>query len=63
MNSGHTGFAKQMESFAFGCCGSLKNLIIEGDLSRVAKWAEDAFDGCPCEKYYKQIRGQGEILS
>jgi hypothetical protein len=50
-------FVKQVESFAFGCCENLKNLTIEGDLSRVANWAEDAFDGCGCEGYYKQLRG------
>ena len=49
-------FVKQVESFAFGCCENLKNLTIEGDLSRVANWAEDAFDGCGCEEYYKQLR-------
>ncbi len=47
---------KQVDSFAFGCCDNLKNLVIEGDLTRVADWAEDAFDGCPCEGYYKQLR-------
>ena len=47
---------RQVESFAFGCCDFLKDLVIEGDLSRVANWAEDAFDGCPCEAYYKQLR-------
>lgn len=45
-----------VESFAFGCCSNLKNLTIEGDLSRIANWAEDAFDGCPCEEYYKTER-------
>ena len=49
-------FVKQVESFAFGCCENLKNLTIEGDLSRVANWAEDAFDGCGCEGYYKQLK-------
>lgn len=49
-------FVQKVESFAFGCCDSLKKLVIEGDLSRVEDWAEDAFDGCPCEGYYKQIR-------
>ena len=47
---------KMVESFAFGDCDNLKELVIEGDLSRVADWAEDAFDGCACEDYYKQIR-------
>ena len=49
---------RQVESFAFGCCDFLKDLVIEGDLSRVADWAEDAFDGCPCEAYYKQLRNK-----
>ena len=47
---------KMVETFAFGCCDNLKELVIEGDISRVADWAEDAFDGCACEDYYKQIR-------
>ena len=50
------GHVKMVESFAFGDCDNLKELVIEGDLSRVADWAEDAFDGCACEDYYKQIR-------
>ena len=49
-------YVRQVETFAFGCCDNLKNLVIEGDLSRVTNWAEDVFDGCPCEKYYKQLR-------
>ena len=49
-------FVKQVESFAFGCCDNLKDLVIEGNPSRVADWAEDAFDGCACEEYYKQLR-------
>ena len=32
---------------AFGSCTNLKNLVIEGDLSRVANWDKDAFEGCP----------------
>ena len=47
---------RQVETFAFGCCDNLKNLVIKGDLSRIAGWAEDAFDGCACEAYYKQLR-------
>ena len=32
---------------AFGSCTNLKNLVIEGDLSRVTNWDKDAFEGCP----------------
>ena len=49
---------RQVESFAFGCCNNLKNLVIEGDLSRVADWAGDAFDGCACEEYFKRLRDE-----
>ena len=51
-------YVKRVGSFAFGCCSTLNNLVIEGDLSRIADWAEDAFEGCPCEGYYKQLRNR-----
>ncbi|MCR4751436.1 MAG: leucine-rich repeat domain-containing protein [Eubacterium sp.] len=41
---------------AFYNCTSLMNLMIEGDLSRVADWDRDAFEGCPCEEYYTLLR-------
>ena len=47
---------KEVQSWAFGCCTNLKNLVIEGDLSRVANWARDAFEGCACEEYYLRLR-------
>jgi hypothetical protein len=47
---------KEVQSWAFGCCTNLKNLVIEGDLSRVANWAPDAFDGCACEEQYLRLR-------
>ena len=47
---------QQVETFAFGCCNQLKELVIEGDLTRVAGWAEDAFDSCACEEFYRQLR-------
>ena len=50
---------KDVQTWAFGCCTNLKNLVIEGDLSRVADWAEDAFDCCACEEQYLRIRGTG----
>ena len=47
---------QDVKTWAFGCCTNLKNLVIEGDLSRVANWAQDAFDGCPCEEQYLRLR-------
>ncbi len=41
---------------AFHNCTSLKNLVIEGDLSRVADWDKYAFNGCPCMPEYLRIR-------
>ncbi len=49
---------EQVESYAFGGCENLRKLTIEGDLSRVADWAEDAFTGCPCEESYLTLRRQ-----
>ena len=46
---------KEVRTWAFGCCKNLKNLVIEGDLSRVANWAQDAFDGCACEENYLRL--------
>ena len=47
---------KEVRAWAFGCCTNLKNLVIEGDLSRVANWAPDAFEGCACEEKYIRLR-------
>ena len=47
---------KEVRTWAFGCCTNLKNLVIEGDLSRVANWAPDAFDACACEEQYLRLR-------
>ncbi len=52
---------------AFYNCTSLTNLMIEGDLSRVADWDEDAFEGCPCEGCYMLHRqggrsGEGHVF-
>ena len=47
---------KDVQTWAFGCCTNLKNLVIEGDLSRVANWAPDAFDVCACEEQYLRLR-------
>ena len=50
---------KDVQTWAFGCCTNLKNLVIEGDLSRVANWAPDAFDACACEEKYLRLRSGG----
>lgn len=50
---------KEVQTWAFGCCTNLKNLVIEGDLSRVANWAPDAFDACACEEQYLRLRNAG----
>ena len=47
---------KEVQTWAFGCCTNLKKLVIEGDLSRVANWAPDAFDACACEEQYLRLR-------
>ena len=44
-----------IESGAFRDCIGLRE-VIEGDLSRTANWAEDAFTGCPCEELYLNLR-------
>ncbi len=48
---------KDVESGAFRDCAGLRELVIEGDLSRTENWAEDAFAGCPCENLYLNLRG------
>ena len=50
---------KEVQTWAFGICTNLKNLVIEGDLSRVADWAADAFEACACEEYYLRLRNSG----
>ena len=54
---------------AFHGCTNLRELVIEGDLTRVADWDEGAFDECPCEKYYLHLRntarqssGTGQLM-
>ena len=48
---------QEVRAWAFGSCSNLKNLVIEGNLTRVANWAADAFEGCACEEYYLSLRG------
>lgn len=49
---------KEVQTWAFGCCTNLKNLVIEGDPSRVTNWAPDAFDACACEEEYLRLRNE-----
>lgn len=46
----------EVESLAFHGCKGLRELTIEGNLSRIAGWDKDAFEGCPCEEYYLHLR-------
>jgi hypothetical protein len=50
---------KEVGAWAFGSCTNLKNLVIEGDISRVANWAQDAFECCACEEKYLRLRNAG----
>ena len=50
---------KEVQSWAFGICTNLKDLVIEGDLSRAADWPADIFEGCACEEYYLRLRNAG----
>ena len=43
---------RHVDFWAFHNCTNLKNLVIEGDQSRVANWDRNAFEGCPCNEYY-----------
>ena len=41
---------------AFAWNRTLRDLEIEGDIARIASWATDAFEGCPCEETYLELR-------
>ena len=45
---------------AFAWNSTLSELVIEGDISRIAGWAADAFDGCPCEEEYLEMRRKAQ---
>ncbi|MBR0137339.1 MAG: leucine-rich repeat protein [Erysipelotrichaceae bacterium] len=49
-----------VEVYAFRDCRNLNQLIIEGDLSRIAKWDRDAFEGCGCQEHYLDLRRKPE---
>ncbi|MBP5304018.1 MAG: hypothetical protein J6Z00_03945 [Clostridia bacterium] len=46
------------EAYAFSDCENLQELIIEGDLLRVANWDKKAFAHSPCEETYLKIRNR-----
>lgn len=45
---------------AFAWNRTLNELVIEGDASRIAGWAADAFEGCPCEDEYLELRRKAQ---
>ena len=45
---------------AFAWNHALRELVIEGDASRIASWAADAFEGCPCEAEYLELRRKAQ---
>lgn len=45
---------------AFAWNSALSELVIEGDIARIAGWAADAFDGCPCEEEYLELRRKAQ---
>lgn len=45
---------------AFAWNRSLRELVIEGDASRIAGWADDAFEDCPCEEEYLELRRKAQ---
>ena len=51
---------RMVESCAFQWCDKLADLVIEGDLSRVAGWHAEAFKECPCEAEYLELRRKAE---
>ena len=50
----------EVEQCAFAWNPALGELVIEGDISRIAGWAADAFDGCPCEEEYLELRRKAQ---
>lgn len=46
----------EVEQCAFAWNPALRELQIEGEISRIASWADDAFERCPCEEQYLELR-------
>ncbi len=46
-----------VEADAFRGCTGLREVQIEGSLSRVSRWDETAFAGCPWEATFRKLRG------
>ncbi|MDO5107910.1 MAG: hypothetical protein Q4D39_06510, partial [Coriobacteriaceae bacterium] len=49
-----------VDQCAFAWNHALRELVIEGDTSRIAGWAADAFEGCPCEEEYLELRRKAQ---
>ena len=52
-------YVEYVEWGAFHNCVNLRELVINGDPARVAKWNAEAFSGCPCEEEYLRLRSGG----
>lgn len=46
---------REVGQHAFAWNRGLCELVIEGDISRIAGWAADAFEDCPCEEEYLEL--------
>ena len=51
-----SGGVEEVGEGAFAFCRKLSELVVEGDVSRLAGWDAEAFMGCPCEKMYQEMR-------
>lgn len=51
----------EVEELAFAWNRTLTDLVIEGDLSRLANWEVDAFEDCPCEAGYLELRDKARV--
>ena len=52
-------YVEYVEWAAFQNCVNLRELVVNGDPARVAKWDAEAFKGCPCEEEYLRMRSGG----
>ena len=56
----HAG-VREVGQHAFAWNRGLCELVIEGDASRIASWAADAFEDCPCEEEYLELRRKARV--
>ena len=52
-------YVEYVEWAAFQNCVNLRELVVNGDPARMAKWDAEAFKGCPCEEEYLRMRSGG----